>query len=132
MTKLVLIAVAGMDWGGFDAGTRSLALPALAALRRRGFGCSLFGSPIGEGLAAFTSLATGVEPEAHGVWRAQEIWGGGVRPTGRSSWRASPIWARLELAGVATGSVGWPGIARGSEGRHPPRSDVRGSHRQDG
>jgi tetratricopeptide (TPR) repeat protein len=115
MTRLVLIAAAGLDWGGFDAGTRSESLPALAALRRRGFACALSGSPAGEGLAAFASLVTGVEPETHGVWRSQETWGGGVRPTGRSSWRATPIWARLEAAGVTTGSVGWPGIAPGAD-----------------
>ena len=115
MTKLLLIAASGMDWGGFDAATRSGALPKLAALRGRGFSGSLTGSPVGESLAAFASLATGVQPETHGIWRHQEVWGGGLRPTGRLSWRANPIWARLEAANVSTGSVGWPAIAPGAD-----------------
>jgi len=115
MSKLLLIAASGMDWSGFDAATRSGALPKLAALRGRGFSGSLTGSPVGEGVAAFTSLATGVQPETHGVWRGQEAWGGGLRPTGRASWRANPVWARLEVAGTSTGSVGWPAIAPGAQ-----------------
>jgi Tfp pilus assembly protein PilF len=115
MTKLLLIGASGMDWSGFDAATRSGALPKLAALRGRGFSGSMTGSPVGEGLAAFASLATGVQPEAHGIWRHQEAWGGGLRPTGRGSWRANPVWARLEAAGISTGSVGWPAIAPGAE-----------------
>ena len=115
MTKLILIGVSGMDWSGFDAATRSGALPKLAALRGRGFSGSLTGSPVGESLAAFASLATGVQPETHGIWRLQEAWGGGLRPTGRASWRVNAIWARLEAAGISTGSVGWPAIAPGAD-----------------
>jgi Type I phosphodiesterase / nucleotide pyrophosphatase len=115
MTKLLLIAAAGLDWAGFDASTRSGALPKLAALQKRGFAGSVTGAPTGEGLAAFASLATGVQPETHGLWRGLEAWGGGLRPTGRASWRASPLWARLEAAGVPTGSVGWPGVQPGAD-----------------
>lgn len=115
MTKLLLIAADGLDWAGFDASTRSGALPAFAGLRKRGFAGSLTGAPVGDGLAALASLMTGVQPEAHGVWRASEAWGGGLRPTGRASWRVPPLWARLEAAGVSTGSVGWPGIRSGAD-----------------
>lgn len=115
LTKLTLIAVAGLDWTGFDAATRSGALPALAQLRSKGFAGSITGAPVGEGPAAYASLATGAHPETHGVWRALEAWGGGLRPTGRASWRAAPIWMRLETAGISTGSVGWPAIRPGAE-----------------
>jgi Tfp pilus assembly protein PilF len=115
LTKLILIAVAGLDWAGFDAATHSQTLPNLARLRARGFAGSVTGAPVGEGLAAYASLATGVQPETHHVWRSHEAWGGGVRPTGRASWRAAPLWARLEAAGVSTGSVGWPAVRPGAD-----------------
>jgi tetratricopeptide (TPR) repeat protein len=115
MTKLVLIAAAGLDWAQFDAATRSGALPRLARLRSMGFAGSVTGAPVGEGVAAFASLATGVHPEVHGVWRNLEAWGGGLRPTGRASWRAAPIWMRLQAAGISTGSVGWPSIRPGTD-----------------
>ena len=115
MTKLILIAAAGLDWAGFDAATRSGALPQLASLRGRGFAGALTGAPVGEGLAAFAALATGVHPETHGVWRGLEAWGGGLRPTGRASWRVAPLWMRLQAAGFSTGSVGWPAIWPGAD-----------------
>jgi tetratricopeptide (TPR) repeat protein len=115
LTKLILIAAAGMDWTSFDASTRSGALPQLARLRDAGFAGSLTGVPVGEGLAAYASMVTGVQPETHGVWRTLESWGGGLRATGRASWRAAPVWTRLEAAGISTGSVGWPAIRPGAD-----------------
>ena len=115
MTKMLLIAAAGMDWAGFDAATRSGALPRMAALRKAGFAGSLSGAPTGEGIAAFASLATGVQPETHGVWRRHEAWAGGLRPIGRASWRTAPLWSRLQAAGVSTGSVGWPAMQPGAD-----------------
>jgi len=115
LTKLILIAVAGMDWPGFDASTRSGTLPHLAKLREQGIAGSVTGAPVGEGLAGYASLAAGVQPETHGVWRGLEAWGGGLRPTGRASWRAPPLWARLEAAGISTGSVGWLAIRPGAD-----------------
>lgn len=115
LSKLVLLAVAGMDWASFDASTRSGALPKFTRLREKGFAGSVTGAPVGEGLAAYASLATGVHPETHGVWRNMEAWGGGLRPAGRASWRAPPLWSRLQAAGISTGSVGWPAIRPGAD-----------------
>jgi hypothetical protein len=61
------------------------------------------------------TLVTGRPPESHGVWRMTEAWAGGVRPVGRASWRAAPVWARLEAAGVSTGSVCWPAAGPGAD-----------------
>lgn len=115
MTRLLLIAASGIDWAGFDAGTRSGELPALAALRARGTAGWLGGAPVTAGPAGWASMATGLPPEIHGVWRNVEAWPGGVRPVGQASWRHPPVWMRLEAAGVSTGSVDWrasrPGAA---------------------
>jgi hypothetical protein len=108
VTRLLLIGASGMDWPGFDEGTRGGALPHLAALRRRGVAGWLSGAVDDSGPAPWVSIATGYEPEYHGVWRAMEEWPGGVRPTTRASWRVAPLWARLEEAGLSTSSVGWP------------------------
>lgn len=115
MTRLLLIAASGIDWAGFDAKTRSGELPALTALRARGAAGWLGGAPITAGPAGWASMATGLPPEVHGVWRNVEAWPGGVRPVGQASWRHPPVWARVEAAGVSTGSVDWrasrPGAA---------------------
>jgi Tfp pilus assembly protein PilF len=113
MTRLLLIGAAGMDWPGFDAVTRSGEAPRMAALRERGIAGWLSGGPPSPGPAAWTTLVTGLQPEVHGVWRDQEEWPGGIRASGRRSWRAPPLWARLESAGVSTGSVAWPAITPG-------------------
>ncbi|MBV8681852.1 MAG: alkaline phosphatase family protein [Caulobacteraceae bacterium] len=115
MTSLLLIGVAGMDWAGFETGTQSGALPEMAALRAQGCASWLSGAPVTDGPAAWASVAAGVEPDVHGVWRNEEEWPGGLRPTGKSSWRAPPAWARLEAAGVRTASVAWPATRPGAD-----------------
>ncbi len=115
MTRLLLIGAAGLDWASFDAMTRSGTLPELAALRARGVAGWLGGAPLTLGPAAWASIATGLPPEVHGVWRDLEEWPGGLRPTGKASWRYPPIWARLEAAGVSTGSVAWRASRPGAE-----------------
>ncbi len=126
MTRLMVIGAAGLDWASFQTMRRARALPSLSSLAEVGEARWLAGAPPGRGVfspanvAAWTSLATGVWPEVHGLARETEAWSGGTRPVTRASWRASPLWARLEAAGVATGSAGWPGARPGAawRGRH--------------
>ena len=115
MTRLLVIAAPGLDLPGLDRGRRTGALPALSGLRARGAAGALSGAPLSAGPAALATMATGLQPEAHGVWRDQEEWPGGLRPTGRASWRRAPVWATLEAAGVSTGSVAWPALAPGAD-----------------
>jgi hypothetical protein len=115
MTRCVLISASGLDWAGFKAATRSGETPALAALAEKGAATWLAGAPLGDGPAVWASMATGAEAESHGIWRRQEAWPGGVRPVGRSSWRVAPVWAKLEAAGIATGSVHWPATRNGAD-----------------
>jgi len=77
--RLLLIGASGLDWAGFDAATRSGRLTELAALRARGVAGWLAGAPVSDGPAAWASIATGLHPEVHGVWREQEEWPGGRR-----------------------------------------------------
>jgi Tfp pilus assembly protein PilF len=115
MTRMMLIGVAGMDWAGFDSQTGKGALPRMSALRARGVAGWLAGAPPGRGPAAWASLASGVEPEHHGVYRGQEEGPAGVRPVGRSSWRRPPVWAPLQAAGFATASIAWPATRPGRD-----------------
>lgn len=61
----------------------------------------------------WTSLATGVRPERHGVCADVEIRPdrGGVQPVGLRSWRAAALWDILEAQGVRTAAINWPGTA---------------------
>ncbi len=113
MTSLLLIGAAGLDWAGFAAQARAGTLPALAGLARRGGAVPMNAFPVDEGPAPWATLASGRPPEAHGVHAREEPWAGGLRPIGQASWRAPPVWARLEAAGVSTGSAGWPATRPG-------------------
>jgi len=107
MTRMLLIGAAGLDWARFQRLDGGGAMPRLSALRERGLAGWLTGAVATGDLAAWSSLITGRQPEAHGVWRGAEAWAGGVRPVSRASWREPPLWARLATAGVSTGSVAW-------------------------
>ncbi len=113
MTRLLLLGASGVDWASFSAKARAGDLPGLAALAARGRLAPLAGAQVTSGPGAWASLASGVEPQAHGVWRPEEEWPGGLRPTSKASWRVPPLWARLSAGGISTGSVAWPASAPG-------------------
>jgi hypothetical protein len=112
--KLILVGLSGLDWKSFDARTSNGSLPKIAALRARGVCGKVRARGAQSEASDFATLATGVHPEAHRVWMAQEPWEGGVRPLSRASWRTAPLWARLAAAGVGAGSVAWPGSRPGA------------------
>ena len=114
MTRLLLICAEGADYDGFLRRLGAGALPNLVRLQRRGAAGPLTDAS-GNDLADLATLATGLQPEAHGIFRTDEAWAGGVRPVSRASWRAPPIWARLEAAGVSTASVAWPAMRPGAD-----------------
>ena len=115
MTRLILIGASGLDWASFATRLKAKTLPNLESLRRRGGSGWLMGAPNSSELASWGSLASGVQPEQHGVYCLQEAWAGGLRPTGRASWRTPPLWALLDQAGVTTGSVAWPACRHGAD-----------------
>ena len=113
MTRLLLICADGADYDGFLRRLAGGGLPNLAGLQRRGAAGPLSGGS-GNMLADLATLATGVQPEAHGVVGAEEAWAGGLRPISRASWRTPPVWARLAAAGVTTGGIAWPAMRPGA------------------
>jgi tetratricopeptide (TPR) repeat protein len=58
----------------------------------------------------WTSIATGVPPDAHGIGFTMEVRPdrGGVQPVSARSWQAPPVWEILAAAGIPTIVVGWP------------------------
>jgi tetratricopeptide (TPR) repeat protein len=58
----------------------------------------------------WTSTATGVPPDAHGISFTVEVRPdrGGVQPVSAPSWQAPPVWEILATAGIPTIVVGWP------------------------
>ncbi|HZZ69836.1 MAG TPA: alkaline phosphatase family protein [Phenylobacterium sp.] len=119
MTRLLVIGAAGLDWPNLS----ETGAGRLAALRSRGAVGWLRGPGDAAGPAPWVSLVTGQLPEAHGVWRRDEAWGGGLRRISRASWRVSPVWSRLSAAGISTASVAWPAARPGADwpGEHIDR-----------
>ncbi|MBW8814481.1 MAG: alkaline phosphatase family protein [Caulobacterales bacterium] len=114
MTRLLLIAAAGVDWPSLTGRIRAGHAPAMAALAARGAVGLLRSSPPRQGPAAWATVATGRLPEAHRVLRPEEPWAAGLRPLSLASWRYPPVWAALQAAGTATASVAWPGVRPGA------------------
>lgn len=113
--RIVLIGLAGVDWLALGGAMRRGLVPALSAMAEHGLLAPLRTSAPVEGPPAWATLATGLFPETHGVIAADEAWTGGVRPASRASWAAPTLWERLEQAGIATASIGWPASAPGAD-----------------
>jgi tetratricopeptide (TPR) repeat protein len=111
VTRLLVIGAAGLDWPSLS----ETGPGRLAALRARGAAGWLRGSGDAAGPAPWVSLVTGRLPEAHGVWRREEAWGGGLRRVSRASWRVPPVWSQLSAAGISTASVAWPAARPGAD-----------------
>ena len=114
MARVLLIGADGLDRRSFLSQAQAGRTPHLSGLARRGCAGWLAASAFGDGPAAWASIATGRPLQDHQVFLREEAWAGGVRPIGRASWRVAPVWARLEAAGISTGSVGWPATRPGS------------------
>lgn len=105
---LLLITIDGLDRQALEAAVRQGKAPSLAQIARLGFQAPLTSPVPAESCAVWASIATGMLPERHGVFYAEEEWAGGLRPTSRASWRLPPIWERLAGEGLATASLCFP------------------------
>ena len=115
----VLSLLASTACPGLIAGWRHrrIRLPHLAQLINAGQAAPLVGAEFSEGPAAWTTLATGVPPDDHGVAFADEARCGGPRPVSRRSWHARPWWEAAHDHGRSVASVAWP--ANAPAGRLP-------------
>lgn len=113
--RIILIGLAGVDWVALGGAMKRGLVPALSALAQRGAIGPLRTPPPLDGPQAWTSIATGLLPETHGVIAADESWAGGTRSATRVSWAMPAVWERLEEAGVPTAGIAWPASAPGAE-----------------
>jgi len=113
--RIVLIGLAGVDWLALGGAMQRRLVPNISRMAGSGLLAPLRTPPPVEGPPGWTTLATGLPPETHGVIGADEAWAGGVRQTSRASWAAPALWERLEQAGIGTAGIGWPGSNPGAD-----------------
>ena len=115
--RLLLVGWPGAEWRRAAALIEAGALPHLAQVAASG--CvlpHLVTPPPSHHAALWTTLATGVLADRHGVLTDQECRpdGGGVQDAGQRSWQAPAFWEVMEQAGLRTMCVGWPATAPGA------------------
>jgi hypothetical protein len=85
-------------------------MPHFAQIRREGaWGRLLAGEPL-VASSIWTTLATGRQPETHGVLSPSmpRPDGGGVIQVGRAAWRAPSVWQAAAAGDRRTLTIGWP------------------------
>ncbi len=120
--RLLLVGWPSAEWDSIHPLLDAGRLPFLAGLIERGATGSLAPTLPHEPASLWTTLATGVLPDRHGVTAAWEVRPdrGGIQPAGRRSWRAPAFWEMLEADGLSTATVAWPATAPADRwpGRH--------------
>jgi Tfp pilus assembly protein PilF len=107
--RLVVLGLDALDWALVDQLIARGLMPNTAALMRRGFHAVLevprpLISPV-----VWTTIATGVPPEVHGVldFLESDPAGGPPRPVTAASRKATAIWEMMAAAGRSTAVIGW-------------------------
>jgi Flp pilus assembly protein TadD len=107
--RVILVGFDGADWSLLDRLAASGAMPNVARLAREGRTARLASfvpmiSPI-----VWTTIATGVSPEKHGVLDFQEVdpVSGEIRPVSGASRRVPALWNVASANGHSAGVVGW-------------------------
>ncbi len=107
--RLVVLGLDALDWSLVDDLTRRGLMPNLSRLLRRGAQAvedvpAPLISPV-----VWTTLATGVPPERHGVldFLEPDPDGGPPHPVSSNSRRAPAIWEMAAAAGRSTAVIGW-------------------------
>lgn len=113
----MLVGLDGLSWADCRSAAQSGTVPHLARLINAGRAAPLVGAEFDTGPAAWTTLATGLPPEDHGVSFADEARCGGPGPASRRSWCARPWWEAAHDNGRSIASVAWP--ANGPADRLP-------------
>ena len=109
MSRVLLIGWDSADWGLIHPLLDRGAMPALAALVNRGVMGRLATLHPPEPLALWTSIATGVTADRHGVLGPLTIDAdsGRLRPTA-GPWNAPPLWEIAAAHHRRTHVIGWP------------------------
>lgn len=107
--RLLLIGWDAADWGFLQPLIDRGLMPTLAALRDRGAWGNLATIHPALSPMLWTSIATGVRPERHGIlgFVEPDPAGSGARPVRSTSRRVKALWNILHQSGLTTNVVGW-------------------------
>ena len=106
---LVIIGLDGADWNIIDPLVKAGKMPHLAELVSRGARCRLLTISPTLSPVIWTSIATGVKPERHGIvdFTAINRETGEAIPVTSNLRRMPALWNRLSDAGITVGFTGW-------------------------
>ena len=107
--RVILVGLDGADWSLLDRLAASGAMPNVARLAREGRTARLKSFVPMISPMVWTTIATGVSPERHGVLDFQEVdpASGETRPVSGASRRVPAVWNLASAAGRSVGVVGW-------------------------
>lgn len=105
---VLLVGVDAGDWLAIDALVAQGRLPHLARLRSRGRAAVLVSTPPLVSPLLWTTIATGRQPEDHGVLDfMRDLPGGGQAPVSARERRVAALWDHFSAAGRGVAVVGW-------------------------
>lgn len=105
---VLLVGVDAGDWLAIDALVAQGRLPHFARLRRGGRAALLVATPPLVSPLLWTTLATGRQPEDHGVLDfMRDLPGGGQAPVSARERQAPALWDHFSAAGRSVAVVGW-------------------------
>jgi len=108
-TKLLVIGLDGADWAVLDPLLRQGRMPHLARLIANGVRADLQTIVPTLSPVVWTTIATGVEPDRHGIldFLVRDPRTGEEQPVTSVQRRTPAVWEMLSEAGVPVGVVGW-------------------------
>jgi len=125
-SRLLVVGWRDADWPALHHWIEAGRMPHLRRLVERGSMASLTAPLPLHDHALWTSLATSMRADRHGVTHHQEVRpdGGGLQPVGRRAWRVPAFWEAVQAAGHATICLNWPATAPADRwpGRHVDES----------
>lgn len=107
--KLVVLGLDALDWSLVDELCARGLMPHLAQLLREGVAAQLEVPPPLISPVIWTTIATGVPPEVHGVldFLEPDPQGGPPHPVSANSRKVPAVWEMLATAGRTTATLGW-------------------------
>jgi tetratricopeptide (TPR) repeat protein len=106
--RVVLVGIDAADWLAIDPLVRAGRLPTFARLRSHGRTGVMLSTPPLISPMIWTTIATGVEPENHGILDFMaDLPDGRQMPVGSSQRLAPALWNHFSQAGRRVGVVGW-------------------------
>ncbi|MFN3413062.1 MAG: alkaline phosphatase family protein [Thermoanaerobaculum sp.] len=107
--RLVVLGLDALDWSLVDELCARGVMPHLAQLLKEGVHAELEVPPPLISPVIWTTIATGVPPEVHGVldFLEPDTQGGPPHPISANSRKAPALWEILAAAGRSTATIGW-------------------------